>query len=176
MKPESNHVYTIKDDFFEEFPDPNLKFNKGGRPHYYAFKGDKNDRLIWMIPMSTKTEKLENTINKREEMGKPTDFGHVCMIGNKKSAFLIGDMFPVTKDYIQDEFRQGGQPLKVTRRKDIEAIEQKASRIHNLIRKGKKFTPYQVDAKGIEEKLINKIEKDYQRKLRMQQFRNKRER
>lgn len=177
MKPKDNYIYKIKDSFFEEFPDPNLKYNKeGNRPHYFAFKSEKNDKLYWMIPMSTKTDKLENTIEKRDKIGKRTDFGYVCTVGGKKSAFMIGNMFPVTKDYLLDEYKMKGQPLKVLRSEDIKAIQQKAERIYTLIKNGKQFTPYQVNALSIEKILMKKLKREHQRKQFIQQQKDKRER
>ena len=166
MKPEPNYIYTIKDRFFADYPDPSLKFNKGGgRPHYYAFEGKENDQILWMIPMSTKTEKFESIIKKRESQDKPNDIAHVCKVGSRKSAFVIQDMFPITKDYIRDNYRIEGEPLKLVAKKDIDAINQKAERIHSLIQKGAKFAKYQVDAQGMEEKLNEKMKTEQKRKL-----------
>ncbi|APC50359.1 hypothetical protein BME96_18935 (plasmid) [Virgibacillus halodenitrificans] len=161
MKPEPNYIYTISDKFFAEYPDPSLKFNKdGGRPHYYAFEGKENDQILWMIPMSTKTDKFESIIEKRESQGKPSDIAHVCKVGSKKSAFVIQDMFPITKNYIRDNYKIKGEPLKLVAKKDIEAINQKAKKIHSLIQKGTKFAKHQVDAHGIEKELTEKIKKE----------------
>ncbi|RBP59323.1 hypothetical protein DES36_11948 [Alkalibaculum bacchi] len=173
MKPEPNYIYTIKDKFFVEYPDPSLKFNKGGgRPHYYAFEDKENDQILWMIPMSTKIEKFEAILKNREEQKKPKDIAHVCTVGNRKSAFVIQDMFPVTKDYILDNYRIKGEPLKLLEKKDIQAINGKAERIHSLIKKGKRFAKHQVDTQGIENSLNEKLKKDQIRKLKFAQKQN----
>jgi len=164
MQPESNHVYTIKDEFFEKYPDPNLKQNKqGNRPHYFAFKSERDDEIIWMVPMSSQTKKFENFISKREAQGKPVDMAHVCEVGGKKSAFAIGDMFPITTDLLSQKYTKRGQHLKVVSTDDIQVLNDKVQRIHMLIQKGIRFTPKQVDAKGIEQKLLKELSENKQR-------------
>ena len=55
-----NGLYTIKDKFFEDFPDKYLKGNKeGNRPHYYSFK-DKKTGLNWVIPCTTKIQRCRD--------------------------------------------------------------------------------------------------------------------
>ena len=62
--------YIIKDSFFEEMADPNLKMNKdGNRPHYYCFR-DGNTGVYWMIPLSSKINKYKALMEQREKNGK----------------------------------------------------------------------------------------------------------
>ena len=66
--------YIIKDSFFEEMADPNLKMNKDGNsPHYYCFR-DGNTGVYWMIPLSSKINKYKALMEQREKNGKPCDF------------------------------------------------------------------------------------------------------
>ena len=106
--------YVIADRFFMDFPDPYLKGNKGGsRPHYYCLEGSNG--LFWIIPTSSKFEKYQNIIQKRDNAGKPSDFLHVAKLDNgKTTAFLIGDMFPVTENYVLREYTFCGNHLLVS--------------------------------------------------------------
>ena len=51
--------YIVKEKFFVDMCDSYLKGNKSeNRPHYYCFKDDKEE-LYWLIPLSSKIEKLK---------------------------------------------------------------------------------------------------------------------
>lgn len=175
MEIKKNHMYTIKDKYFEDYPDPYLKNNKGeNRPCYFAFERD-NEKILWMIPLSSKIDKFERLIQKKEEQGKPCDVVHICKIGSRKQAFVIQDMFPITKDYIQDEFTLNGVPYKLADERDIKTVEKKASRIHALHERGIKVLPTQPDVKKIESRLLQNLldaelrRKEFARKQRSQE-------
>ena len=53
------NLYFITDEFFERVGDPYLKINyeTSMRPHYFAVR-DKKTALYWMVPCSTRIEKL----------------------------------------------------------------------------------------------------------------------
>ena len=146
--------YVIKDRFFMDFPDPYLKRNKGrNRPHYYCLEGDNG--LFWVIPTSSIFMKYQNIIKKRSADGKPTDFLHVAKLDNGKiTAFLIGDMFPVTKNYVLREYTFSGNHLRVTSDHLALQIERKAKIILGLLRLGYKFSPTQPDVLKIEQTLL----------------------
>lgn len=58
LNPIKHYIYTIKDEYFEDFPDPNLKNNKGeSRPNYFVFEDD-NKEILWFIPLSSRIEKF----------------------------------------------------------------------------------------------------------------------
>lgn len=74
--------YVISDNFFRDFPEPNLKGNKcEHRPHYYALK-DKNTGLYWMIPMSSRIDKYRRIIEIRESKNKRCDTLHIAKLDN----------------------------------------------------------------------------------------------
>lgn len=161
MELKENYIYTIKEQYFKDFPDPNLKSNKSEqRPHYYAFKDKEENSIIWMIPLSSKIKKYERIIEKRKSQKKPCDIVHVCKIGAKKQAFVIQDMFPITKNYILDEYKINNIPYKLVSKKDINIIDKKAHKIKLLINKGIKVVPGQADVKSIEKKLLEKIKEN----------------
>ena len=149
--------YIISDEFYKDFPDPFLKGNKNERrPHCYALKDEKTG-LYWMVPMSSRTEKYENIINKRTRSSKPCDILHIAKLDNgEKSVFLIQDIFPITDKYISREYTIGSNHLRITSEKLATIIEQKSRKTLGMIRKGVKFTPTQPNVLKIEKRLLEK--------------------
>ena len=98
--------YIIKEQFFEDMNEPYLKGNKKeNRPHYYCFE-DENTGIYWMIPLSSKIEKYRKIMEKREAKGKTCDILHILRLDDKReSVFLIQDMFPITEQYIEREYK-----------------------------------------------------------------------
>lgn len=150
--------YIIKDSFFEDMNDPYLKGNKkGNRPHYYCFKENKTE-LYWMIPLSSRIDKYKKIMNDRLNKGKSCDIIHIIKLDNgKESVFLIQDMFPITKKYIEREYTIANNHLMVTSEHSAEEIEKKAKKVMNMLKKGIKFTPTQPDINAIIEKLLKEI-------------------
>ena len=154
-------IYKIKEQFFEDFPDENLKKNKGeNRPCYFCFKDTKSD-LLWMIPMSTQIEKYKRIIEGRQKENKPCDILHVAKLDNgRESAFLVQDIFPVVEKYILGEYTFNGSALKITSDALADAIEHKARTVLILIRKGVKLLGTQPDVLKIEKELLSILSKE----------------
>jgi hypothetical protein len=154
MKSTIHGFYTIKDDFFEKFPDPYLKSNKGAtRPHYYCFKDDLN--ILWMIPLSSKVDKYKKLIQKRISYKKSCDILHIVKLANKESVFLIQDMFPIIDKYIDKTFTIASIPLMIKDKKTIHQLDKKARKVLALIKQGKILNPTQVDSLKIYKSLSN---------------------
>jgi len=148
----------IKDEFFDDFPDPYLKKNKAQqRPHYYCFKDD-NTGLYWIIPLSSQIEKYNKIIENRKRQNKPCDILHIIKLGNdKQSVFLIQDIFPITENYIDREYTINRIPLTLTNEKDRKEIRKKVTKILGMIRNGVKLMNTQPDVLSIEKALLNKM-------------------
>jgi len=134
-----------------------LKNNKdGNRPFYYCIKESvDNKTFYWMIPLSSRVEKYQEIITKKEAAHKPCDGLYICKLPNDKmSAFLIQDIFPITEAYIDREYTLGGNHLILPFDKDIAEIEKKAKHVIRLVRKGIKITPTSPDIVSIIEKFI----------------------
>lgn len=145
--------YIIKDEFFDYIKDPYLKGNKEeNRPHYYCFKEENG--LMWMIPLSSKLNKYEKLLNKKLEKRKICDIIHIQKLDNgKTSVFLIQDMFPITKFYIEREYKILNKHLSVTSEHSAREIEKKAKKVVEMLKRGVKFTPTQPDIIEIIKKL-----------------------
>lgn len=146
--------YFIKDAYFNEMKDPNLKWNKNEkRPHYYRIQ-DAETGVYWMIPLSSRIEKYRKIVEKRESTGRRCDTVYITKLGDgRESAFLIQDMIPVTSDYIDREYTLGGIPFRLTSERAIRDIDIRAKRILGLIRNGIQFGTKQPDIKAIMGKL-----------------------
>lgn len=146
----NGYLYFIKDAFYEEFANENLKPNKTidkngnvhNRPCYYSFQeGD----IMWMVPVSSQIAKYESIYQQKTKNGKPCDtivFGYVK--GNK-NAFLIQNMIPVKAEHVNNIYMDKGtrQPIELNEKlkRDLNA---KVRKVLRLTRGGKAkivFTP-----------------------------------
>ncbi len=127
-------VYIIKDKFFEDMPDPYLKGKKAGnRPHYYCFV-DTTTEIYWMIPLSSRIDKFQKIIEKKEQSGKPCGILHIVKLDDsRESVFLIQDMFPITEEYIECEYTIAGNHLMLTSEHTAKVIEQKARKVLGML-------------------------------------------
>ena len=149
--------YIIKDKFFEDMSDPNLKGNKSGnRPHYYCLK-DEEEGIYWMIPLSSRIDKYKDIIKKRLARKQPCDIIHIAKLDNdKESAFLIQDMFPVTEEYVEREYTIAGNHLKLTSEHVVREVERKANKVYKLLKNGVVLNPTQPKVMRMLEMLKNK--------------------
>lgn len=147
--------YIVKDEFFTMVKEPYLKTNKGGnRPHYYCF-ADGNNGIYWLIPLSSRIEKYQKIVDRREASGKSCDIIHIAkMDDGKESVFLIQDMFPITEEYVDREYTIAGRQLMVTSERVSREIEKKARKVLGMLKRGVKFTPTQPDVLRIYKLLL----------------------
>lgn len=149
------HFYTIKDSFFQDFPDSNLKSNKQQkRPFYYCFKDDKG--LYWFIPCTSKCDKYNAMIEKAQSNNKPTDKWHKIKLGNVDNILLIQDVFPITEEYIEKGFIKNNIHQRIASVTEQKIIAKKANKIIAIRRyKGSLFDG-QADIFKIEAALLSK--------------------
>ena len=136
----------IKDEYFIDFPDKFLMKNKEiingkahNRPCFFVFKDPSYDEILWLIPISSKSEKYEFERHK-----KISKYGHcnTIVIGeflNNKTAFLIQNMCPITEDYILKEYLDKNKvPIGVDGRLANTVVEN-AMKVLTLTKKGIKL-------------------------------------
>lgn len=135
----AGHFYFVKDQYFIDFPDRFLMQNRGpmhDRPCFYAFQ-DTSTGLYWMIPFSSRVEKFRGIYqSKVSRSGRcdTIDFGYV--LGHEK-AFLIQNMFPITVDYIREEYIDSNSNVPVRIDGALEArLVKKAKKVLGLQRRG----------------------------------------
>jgi hypothetical protein len=158
------NFYFLNDQYFMDFPDGYLMKNKEtlngivhDRPCFFAFE-DSNTSLYWVIPFSSKVSKFKGIYSKKFAKYNRCDtivFGEV--LGHEK-AFLIQNMCPITKKYINNEYIDpvGNVPVRVDGVLEKELIS-KAKKVLALHRKGIKLIfP---DVMKIEKEILKNISK-----------------
>lgn len=152
-------LYFVSDDFFKKIQDPYLKINYEDtkRPHYFAFKDSKTE-LYWLVPCSSKIDKFECLILKKQEQHKPTDTIKIVKVFDHKTVLLFQDMFPVIARYIDGRYMKGGQPVRIADPKLIQGLEKNAKKIINLLHRGVRFTPTQPDIIKIEKIMLEELQ------------------
>lgn len=89
------------------------KENGHMRPCYYCFRDNRNNGLYWFIPVSSKIAKYKVIYDKKLARYKRVDtivFGYIY---GRQSAFLIQNMFLVTKKYIKEEYVKQNKEVTV---------------------------------------------------------------
>ena len=138
--------YFIKDSFFDIIDDLELMQNKENgnkRPCYYCFKSKKYDDIIWFIPVSTKIEKYQKIYNykiqKQIKLGKKPSIDTIVFgnVANTYSVFLIQNMFPVTKKYVESQYIKNKVAIRLSNKLQTEVIY-KANKVLNLYNHGMK--------------------------------------
>lgn len=153
-------LYFVSDDFFVKIQDSYLKINYENtkRPHYFAFQ-DNRTGLYWLVPCSSKVEKFERLIQKKQEQHKPTDTIQIVKIFDRKTVLLFQDMFPITASYIDSPYIKGGQPVRIADPKIVQDMEKSARKIINLLHRGVHFTPTQPNVIRIEKIMLEELQK-----------------
>ena len=149
--------YKLKDRYFTDFPSPGKRYtdNKSeNRPYYLAFE-DANG-IIWLLPISSKVEKYKAKIKEDEKRFGECLTCHIIRFMGEERAVLIGNMIPVTQEYIKGEFTIGKRHYVVRDETAIKAIRKRCSRYLSLVR-AKKLHPV-VDILATERTLINRKE------------------
>ena len=158
--PSLNQLYTVRDEFFDRFKDPYLKQNKLHRPHYlYDFN---ENGLIWVIPttITDYDRHLQESRDYEEKSGKIDLFRHFAKCtNNEKRVFFVRSIFPITEEYLDYPYARGGVEGFLHTRREIAAIDMKATRFLSLYREGKPLQKYQADLARIEKELLSDIKK-----------------
>ena len=96
MEIKEGRLYFIKDEFLEKYGQKyNLMENKvekgTKRPTYFCFKDNKNEDLLWFVPMSKQFDKYFKIYNnKKQKINKePNNFVFFNNIAGIKGVFLI---------------------------------------------------------------------------------------
>ncbi|MGN1326566.1 MAG: type III toxin-antitoxin system CptIN family toxin [Clostridia bacterium] len=161
MQIEKNRFYFIKDIYFKIIKDAEILQNKKNgnkRPCYYCFKDEKDNNILWMIPISSKVEKYQKIYNQKLEKHKKVDNIVFAYVEGEKRAFLIQNMFPITKKYIIEKYVRQNSDVVINKKKEIE-IYKKANKILKLVEKGYTNLVFP-DIISIKEKLLKLEEKN----------------
>lgn len=94
-------------------------------------------------PISTKIDKYEKVYNhkiqKQVKLGKRPSIDTIVFgeVANTYSAFLIQNMFPVTKEFVESQYVKNKVPIRLSNKLQKEIIH-KANKVLNLYKHGMK--------------------------------------
>lgn len=104
---EPGRFYFIEADFFQKYADffPGLELRKyDRRPFFFAFQEPPPSKLLWMVPISSKHDKYQAIFNSKVARYGFCDTIRFGRVEGRHNAFLIQNMFPITREYIQDMY------------------------------------------------------------------------
>lgn len=155
MEIAENGLCKISDMYFSDYSNPRHMFNKHeNRPYYLAIK--RPTGIYWLIPLSSQVEKYRAKIQAEEKAHGESIFCHIAQVKGKESVFLIGNVIPVTEEYITGPFTVAGIPYVLGNKEEIKAIRSKLNRYLAMVRNGKLHPA--VDILEIERKLLSRRE------------------
>lgn len=123
MKVQTGYLYHIKDEFFDQINRKNLMINHENghsRPSYLAIKDEK---ILWFIPLSTKTEKYKSIIEKKEKKYGSCKTILIKKIAGREQAILIQNAFPTLEKYIKSRHTIDGKIIKISTAVEREIID-----------------------------------------------------
>lgn len=130
---EDGKFYFIKDDFFELFKEYKLMKNKENgnkRPCYFCFKDNRDDRIIWFVPISSKYEKYKKIYeDKKKKQKRVYNFVFGEVVG-KKAVFLIQNIFPTTEKYILEKYMTENKDVKISLKMKNKVIARAKQIVH----------------------------------------------
>ena len=133
------YVYHIKDTYFDIAKDDKLMQNyEGGscRPTYFCLKDEKTG-LLWVVPMSSRTEKYRDIINKDvAHFGKCLKI-HIGEYAGRANAFLFQNMFPILPKYISHVHTIRQNPVPVSQRLQT-VLDRRFREVFRLHKRGAK--------------------------------------
>lgn len=129
-------LYKVKDEYFDKYENEHFTDNKAEkRPYYLSFK-DK-DGIIWLIPLSSQVGNYRLKIDKDVQNRGECLFYHIAPIHQTDRVFLIGNMFPITSEYISGEYTYCNIHYIVKNKETIKEIRKRASKYLTLVKQGK---------------------------------------
>ena len=130
-------LYSVKDQYFQDFGRGYWVDNKNEkRPYYYLI--EDTDGVHWVIPMSSQINNYKRKISQIEQKRGAGNclYYHTGKIASIERVFLIGDMFPISQDYIKAPFTISAVHYIVRDKKLKREIRTKAMRYLKLVEQG----------------------------------------
>ncbi len=160
--------YFMKDKFYSDFSNcglmpnkDNINPNTGNRPCFFSFQDKNEANIFWLVPISSKSEKYQSIYDKNVAKYGRCDFIDFGNVLGTRAAFLIQNMFPTTKEYIDSRYVVNGVVVKTDNITTARIIH-KAEDVLEKSKKGIKLTF--TDIKQIYSTLLKQIEANAQQK------------
>lgn len=137
MNIEIGLAYTVSNSYFERFASEQRllknhgsdRWGAGARPYLVVGRDSSDRRIFWAVPLSSQTAKYADVQDRKVARYGYCDTIHLGEFGNKKTAFLIQNMCPVSVEYFVDRCdTRAGKPI-VPYRKDSERAQRLARRV-----------------------------------------------
>ena len=117
----TGEFWFVSDSFYQKFQNcglmPNKEIDSNGNPHgrpcYFTLVDKTNPDLFWFIPISSKVEKYRAIYHKCVNKYHRCDYIDFANVIGYETAFLIQNMFPITKQYLSDEYIQKSNNVPV---------------------------------------------------------------
>lgn len=113
------------------------------------------DNITWLIPLSSQVDNYKEKIKRDEEKHRFCLFYHIGRIMGIERAFLIGNMFPITSQYIKKPYTFSGVHYVIENENLIKELRKRAKRYILLVEQGK-LRP-NVDIMSIRDKLKDEL-------------------
>jgi hypothetical protein len=129
-------LYSVSDTYFSDYTSEWFCDNKSeNRPYFISFI-DKQG-VIWLIPLSSQVQSYKNKIECDEQKYGNCLYYHIGKIYGSERAFLIGNMFPVSENYIKKPYTYSGEHYIVKDEQLIKEIKKRATKFLLLVEQGK---------------------------------------
>lgn len=122
MEIQTGYAYHVKDIYFNKAKDKCLMQNKeqgSYRPILYCVE-DKENGILWMVPISSQYDKYEKIRKKILDKGKPCKGIVLGEYDGQRAVYLPQNMFPVTLEYLDHVHTKNGNPIPV--KKELQKV------------------------------------------------------
>ena len=161
MKVQTGYIYHIKDDFFDKINDKGLMINHENgkaRPTYFTIK-DRD--ILWFIPLSSKVEKYQKIIDKKNKKYGFCNTIFVRKILEEESVILFQNAFPTLEKYIDHVHTSNGAPAKVGTLLKNEIL----NNFKNLLKlKSRGYNVFFTDIDKIKEQMLKELDNSNKQK------------
>ena len=153
----TGYLYHIKDQYFDVVNDENLMQNHETGQKRPTFFTIKDKEILWFIPISSKVNKYQKIIDKKQKKYGFCNTIIIRKIANADVAILLQNAFPVLEKYIDHVHTVGGIPLKVPISLQNEII----SLFKNMLGLKKRgINLFFTDIDSLKQKMLQEIEKN----------------
>ena len=141
MKIKKNGIYLLKEEFFNKYDVGILMNNKNSRrPHFYVITDKYDENIYWVVPMTSKIEKVKKNIEKFKKIGKTSPY-YVLNKTSDNSAFNVGNTFPIINKYFESEYidKTSKKHVVIKNKETLKELNYKTKYIINQFMKSNNF-------------------------------------
>ncbi|HAM62110.1 MAG TPA: hypothetical protein DCP62_00120 [Erysipelotrichaceae bacterium] len=147
-------LYTMTDEYMHDYYPARYPQDKAfKRPFFLVIDDTSVNGLIWLVPLSSKTDKYSPILAKYENAGKI-----IHLYGSSDSVILTQNVVPALPRHIDEEFQV--RQIHYVMHSDLikKEIQKKVSAVRVLIKRG--LIPDHEAIKLLEQRLLDEIKTD----------------